>query len=88
MRENYPAVRRSIQKKFPIKNVISIKNQDKKNSNSLAREYIVLPFLRRYPNDVPSLTMEKETISTTKGNSMLTNTELTLDQLVCNISDN
>lgn len=30
MKENYPAVRRSIQKKFPIKNVISIKNQDKK----------------------------------------------------------
>lgn len=74
MKENYPAVHRSIRKKFPIKNVILITNQDNKDSNSLAQKYIVLPLLRRYSNDVSSVTMDKQTISITKGNSMLTNT--------------
>lgn len=58
MKENYPAVHRSIRKKFPIKNVILITNQDNKDSNSLAQKYIVLPLLRRYSNDVSSVTMD------------------------------
>lgn len=50
-----------------------MKNQDNKDSNSLAQKYIVLIYFH-VANDVSSVTMDKQTISTTKGNSMLTNT--------------